>query len=272
MWCSHCDSDVATELAKDGQSLVCTTCGHTVEESFRPSLHPETQAARDLLKNWADELNQEDEVSEPVEEPTEAKPKPKFRVDQAHESHAPKRPHSGPKRPHVPTTANVSGQTPAESAEVQPTEPVSEQTSGTVTHRREDSSHASVPSPHFDPSALPQRTGHGEVIWGQLMAYAGVGVLTVGSVLVLWGYFGNIESYASTGWLVTTAGQMLLLLGMVTLVGGGMQQATHEVSTRIENLGGRITRIEESTTQILKGPHFDRQRETADKSDQQEAA
>jgi len=271
MWCSHCDSDVATELAKDGQSLVCTTCGHTVEESFRPSLHPETQAARDLLKNWADELNQEESHSEALEEPPKPKTKPKFRVDQAHESHAPKRPHSGQKRPHASVGPAESEQPPAESAEVQRSEPTAEDYVERAMQRREDASHASVPAPHFDPRALPQRTGRGEVIWGQLMAYAGVGVLTVGSVLVLWGYFGNIESYASTGWLVTTAGQMLLLLGMVTLVGGGMQQATHEVSTRIENLGGRITRIEEST-QILRGPHFNRQRETADASDQQEAA
>jgi hypothetical protein len=93
-------------------------------------------------------------------------------------------------------------------------------------------------------------------LWGQLLAYAGVGVLTVGTVLVLWGHFGSVAQYASTGWLVATGGQMLLMLGVVTLVSGGMQQTTHEVSRRVERIGERIIRIEQSTRDILQGPHF----------------
>ncbi|WP_437206422.1 hypothetical protein [Planctomicrobium sp. SH664] len=127
-----------------------------------------------------------------------------------------------------------------------------------------DESHASVPDPHFDirKAARPSTSypGRAEAVWGQLLAYGGVGLLTVGTVLVLWGYFGGIENYASTGWLVATAGNMILLLGIVTLVSGGMQQTTHEVSQRIEHLGGRMVRIEESTDRILKGPHFRRRK------------
>ncbi len=126
------------------------------------------------------------------------------------------------------------------------------------------SAHVQAPPPHFDVAAASQhaktRPGRSEVIWGQLMAYAGVGVLTVGTVLVLWGYFGMVEQYASTGWLLSTAGQMLLLLGIVTLVSGGMQQTTHEVTERIEYLGGRMIRIEQSTDQLLKGPHIGKSR------------
>jgi hypothetical protein len=109
-------------------------------------------------------------------------------------------------------------------------------------------------------------------MWGQLLAYSGVGLLTIGTVLVLWGYFGDIEQYASTGWLVSTAGQMLLLLGIVTLVAGGMQQTTHEVSQRIEHLGGKIIRIEQSTDKILRGPHFGRGRRGARRSAAQSSA
>ncbi|HWL08525.1 MAG TPA: hypothetical protein VNQ76_08980, partial [Planctomicrobium sp.] len=144
---------------------------------------------------------------------------------------------------------------------------------------RIDASHAEdTHAPHFDTrvnaprkSSLPGRM---EAMWGQLMAYLGVGLLTVGTVFVLWGYFGDIERYASTGWLVATAGQMLLLLGIVTLVGGGMQQTTHEVSQRIEHLGGRIIRIEQSTDKILKGPHFRRSKRGSQKgvSREQDAA
>lgn len=90
---------------------------------------------------------------------------------------------------------------------------------------------------------------------GQLLAYGGVALLTIGSSLVLWGYFGGPESYAPTGWLITTAGQMLLFLGVVTLVSGGMEQTTDEVKRRIEHLGDRFLRIEQATHE-LRGPYI----------------
>jgi hypothetical protein len=124
--------------------------------------------------------------------------------------------------------------------------------------RRSDHSHDELPDPHFEVGKIAERPqpGRSESTWGQVLAYSGVGVLTLGTVLVVWGYFGGIETYASTGWLLSTAGQMLLLLGVVTLVSGGMQQTTHEVGQRIEYLNGRMYRIERSTQKILRGPHF----------------
>ena len=75
--------------------------------------------------------------------------------------------------------------------------------------------------------------------------------------MVLWGYFGGPESYTPTGWLLASAGQMLLFLGVVTLVSGGMEQTTHEVSRRIEFLGDQLIRIEKHTQeQLLRGPHY----------------
>ncbi|TWT51542.1 hypothetical protein KOR42_35900 [Thalassoglobus neptunius] len=128
------------------------------------------------------------------------------------------------------------------------------------------------PPPHFDMQNVRKksrsRPGKVEAMWGQLLAYAGVGILTLGSILVLWGYFGSIESYASTGWLLSTAGQMLLLLGLVTLISGGMEQTKTEVTEQIEYLGGRMIRIEESTEQLLNGPHFGRHKETSSKNSQ----
>lgn len=81
---------------------------------------------------------------------------------------------------------------------------------------------------------------------GQIFAYLGVGGLTVGTSLVLMGYFGGPASYATTGWLITTAGQMLLFLGVVTLVSGGMEQTTQEVARRIDTLGERLVKIEQA--------------------------
>lgn len=134
--------------------------------------------------------------------------------------------------------------------------------------RRVDRAESSIPAPHFDLQTYleqnPQKTGRSESIWGQLVAYIGVAVLTVGTTMVLWGYFGGVARYTSTGFLVTTAGQMLLFLGVVTLVSGGMQQTSSEVSTRVEYLGERMIRMEQATQQMLRSPHFARRKRRAD--------
>jgi hypothetical protein len=329
MWCEQCQADVATEVSSDGESLLCTTCGQPAKTVIAPSLHPETQSAREFLERWAREQQElktradqtsatapstppqasekslpsaesadppsagpteNDRDSAPLESPIRSKMK--WRVDGQHT--AP----SGPtpsrrdrlRRPHlekppaepVEAVPEPAVESTAEAASVAAANSTSSASPGERRQRkaRIDASHEELPRPHFDPRTnAPRKTifpGRSEAIWGQLLAYSGVGLLTVGTVLVLWGYFGDIEQYASTGWLVSTAGQMLLLLGIVTLVSGGMQQTTHEVSQRIEHLGGRIIRIEESTDKILKGPHFRRSRRSRQEAkvqgDEQNAA
>lgn len=292
MWCAQCETDVVGEMSADGQSLSCAHCGSTLQQVFSPSLHPETRKARELLERWSrhglssaagqadvdgmesarriapleptvpadiqpetygretaaeeqrirspetrpstKQLLHSSETAEPVDESHEASRA--WRVDAAHEE-TPK-PRTTHDRSRGGRSMEPSGRTAAQ--------------------RRSDKSHADLPHPHFDVAVPPKKSepGQSEAVWGQVLAYSGVGVLTIGTVLVLWGYFGGIESYASTGWLVSTAGQMLLLLGIVTLVSGGMQQTTHEVGQRIEYLNGRMFRIERSTKKLLRGPHF----------------
>lgn len=329
MWCPECQSEVATEMSADGQSLLCTSCSSEVRKVFAPSLHPETKSARELLERWAEEQRVRKgrspevvpgptSVSESVETPEnrvpdaaeskaadpspgseqgtslsleetrpadavgdsvelpapEAPTRPKYRVDAAHSGPgSPARPQNeAVKRPrHLEKVSVSAGETDqAPPAEPPPAPPVSQP----EPRRRIDTLHAATPEPHFDVRTIGRSTqpGRTESFWGQLLAYAGVGLLTVGSVLVLWGYFGGLEEYASTGWLISTAGQMLLLLGIVTLVAGGMQQTTFEVTERIEHLGGRIIRIEQSTDEILKGPFFDRVRERQGAAEESEAA
>jgi hypothetical protein len=131
---------------------------------------------------------------------------------------------------------------------VLPTIPVPELPSASghdnIIHR----AHAPNP-PHIQtaPVAMADKSSKWVMLVGQIFAYLGVGGLTVGTSLVLMGYFGGPASYAPTGWLVTTAGQMLLFLGVVTLVSGGMEQTTQEVARRIDTLGERLVRIEQAT-------------------------
>ncbi len=285
MWCPQCQADVATDMAVDGQSLRCAHCGEEIRKVFAPTLHPTVQTARELLERWAAE-DLLDDPAPPASQPPElapqsladrepartdrvsapatpvlgaddpdadsgthraAPPNPRLRVDS---SHPVSRFHeSGAARPRT-----IPGETP-ERDENTP-------------ERRHDHGHR-LAAPHFDvQSTIEPRTsaGRGESLWGQMLAYAGVGVLTIGTVLVLWGHFGGEANYSSTGWLVATGGQMLLFLGVVTLVSGGMQQTTHEVTARVERIGERIIRIEQSTQDLLRGPHtnLSNSRSTAD--------
>jgi hypothetical protein len=89
--------------------------------------------------------------------------------------------------------------------------------------------------------------------------------------LVLWGYFGGPISYAPTGWLITTLGQMFLFLGIVTLISSGMEQASSELTARIDQLGQRLMRVESLQRESLKGPH-ERRRKRRPASDEFSAA
>ncbi len=121
--------------------------------------------------------------------------------------------------------------------------------------------HESSESPHFDIQGSILGTERRRTNWtsiiGQLVAYLGVALLTIGTTLIVWSYFGGPANYAPTGWLTTTAGQMLLFLGVVTLVSGGMEQTNEDVRTRIERLGERIIRIEQiAREQAHSGPYI----------------
>ncbi|MBX3441489.1 MAG: hypothetical protein KF774_03720 [Planctomyces sp.] len=178
--------------------------------------------------------------------PTTAAPAVNWRFDTAHEE-SQRSAHAPASRPHIDNPAAKQPQ----------------QASASSTPAwRDDASHSAAPAPHFDLEVFAaqsgRRPGRQESVFGQLLAYVGVGLLTIGTALVVWGYFGGaaVQKYQSTGWLISTAGQMLLFLGVVTLVSGGMQQTTHEVSQRVDYIGNRMLRIEQSTQELLKGPYF----------------
>jgi hypothetical protein len=124
-------------------------------------------------------------------------------------------------------------------------------------------------APHFDIQELARqqeaRKPNPTSVTGQMLAYSGVLGLTIGTAMVVWGYFGGPDNFAPTGWLITTAGQMLLFLGVVTLVSGGMEQTTDEVVRRIDHLGDKLIRIEQaSRDHALRGPSIPAERFAAE--------
>lgn len=280
MWCAKCQSDVAVEARANSQQLFCTNCGTEI----RPHLignHPrgvspppddatgETPVAnppaadppprsplrpphsgrtpQDLLARWAGEkmLDPYGPIV-PPERPASAKPLPpeptrpfepdrmqRLRVDSANSegwNEIPPPHHSSKSgRPHQPLPPGPRKLT---GANVPP-------------NYRADSG-SGLRGPHFNP--VPQQNPEKSINWiariGTMLAYLGAATLTFGAGMVLVGYLGGPTHYAPTGWFTTTVGQMLLFLGVVTLVSAGMEQTTVEVSKRIDTLGSQLERIE----------------------------
>ena len=120
-------------------------------------------------------------------------------------------------------------------------------------HRYIDDAHDStMRGPHFEITA-PRRSNLTSVT-GQFLAYLGVLGLTIGTAMVIYGHFGGYSEYTPTGWLVTTVAQMLLFLGVINLVSGGIEQNNDDVSRRINTLGEQLLRIEQVTSDAMKGP------------------
>lgn len=143
-------------------------------------------------------------------------------------------------------------------------------TQGLPHHRYIDEPHGNgVRGPHFEVSS-PRRSNLTSII-GQSLAYLGVLGLTIGTSMVIYGHFGGYAEYTPTGWLVTTVAQMLLFLGVINLVSGGIEQNNEDVSRRINSLGEQLVRIEQVTSEVLRGPKIS-PRLYADPDDEEVAA
>jgi len=230
--------------SSDNERLFCTACGSELARSIggdSPAASAEAASERtlrdprELLARWAREdaiesLDYATPASRQASEPR----KSVLRFDGSHPVV------SSPPATFVERAAarNLPPATPRPAVDALPPD-----TQDLIVHQ----AHSPSP-PHFQtgPVSLADKSSKWVTLVGQLFAYLGVGGLTVGTALVLMGYFGGPANYATTGWLITTAGQMLLFLGVVTLVSGGMEQTTQEVARRIDTLGERLIRIEQA--------------------------
>lgn len=198
MWCPACKADVAAELRPDNRRVACTRCGCEVGWSATEAFHgivPMTGAersARDLLARWS------------AETLIEAPPKVES---------------SSTTAPSSAMSTGVSLFPPLQPAAA--TQP--EQISHSQTKQREHRC-----------SRDWRGTSRRQLSWlittAQVVAYAGVGGLSYGSVLVIQSYFAGSVDYAVTGWLLITLGQMLLFLGLITLLAERLEQFDRQLA------------------------------------------
>ncbi|MFK7778126.1 MAG: hypothetical protein QM501_08400 [Gimesia sp.] len=248
----NCQSDVAAEVSADSKRVHCAICSNDLGSTAASRISDKTQEARELLARWSNR-----EVLDPYGPLTQSELRPKSTsslFDQSENRQLEPKPRSFTK-PEQKIEQPTAYQTPiAEEPSQENTYPADENNSETSMEQLESVS--------FQQSSVLQKQTEFQNVqtlieeddqrpnWlglvGQLMAYGGVAVLTIGTTLVLWGYYGGPANYVSTGWLISTAGQMLLFLGVITLVSAGMEQASTSVSRRIDLLSQRILLFEKA--------------------------
>lgn len=246
MWCTTCQSDVAAEISADSKRVHCAICSNDLGTTAAARISDKTQEARELLARWSNR-----EVLDPYGPLAQSELRPTSTSSLFDQPNDPQ-PEAVPQ---TPNEQSVAYQT-----------PIAEASNQEIQLHRNDQSAAKTIEPHesvsFQQASAPQRhSAYNDIqplieeedqtpnwlgLVGQLMAYGGVAVLTIGTTLVLWGYYGGPTNYASTGWLISTAGQMLLFLGVITLVSAGMEQSSTSVSKRIDSLSQRIALFEKT--------------------------
>lgn len=285
MWCPSCRADVAAELSTDNRRMLCARCQSelglaavaTAQPSHSTSAPRTTETernARELLARWSAQ-NMLDVPAPSVGAGAFAKPNgsvdlPITRTELRFD---------GP-RQNVPspsaafldaarTQRDVSGG-PVEvaldgehqdepsgkksraarlaKAAVSEVPPVVEQ-SNTSTH--EEPSH----DLHHDNHEAFHQHQHQHrptfvMMAGQICAYAGVGLLTCGTVLGMWNYFGGPAHFLPMGWLTAAVGQLLLFLGVITLIRCGLDQTITEVGWRIDFLAESVHHMESALDEL----------------------
>jgi hypothetical protein len=209
MWCPSCQADVAAELSSDNRRLACTRCACDLAlAATEPSaktlpMSPAERTARDLLARWSAEAMLE--------------------------------------KPSDPAVAPPILRTVPEPRAATPPEPPQEQAAAQASLKSPSAERpASLALPQSQPKAAATNAGTPLTAWmttaAQFVAYAGIAGLTYGSALCLWSHFGGPAHYAATGWLLITAGQMLMFLGFITLVADRLEQFHRRLDERLHEL------------------------------------
>ena len=253
MWCGRCQAIVAGQAGADGSQAFCATCG---SDLIPPPVRIPAKARdpRELLAKWAkeDALDVLGPWISGVESTTRS----------ASTSDGEREPVSST-LPGFSSSPATDPRTEAAAVVSPDVGPVSQNDISERVVRIRHSAHRPADSgspPLSDAARLTERlvrairSRRAVAVAGQLAAYGGVLALTSGALLLFAGHFSRLDNYIPMGWLAMICGQMLLFLGVVTLISSGMEQTTATVAQRIETLGQRLLRIEAAAE--LAGPHW----------------
>ena len=247
MWCDRCRADAAAEVSAETGRANCATCGAELGSVRRPS----TDQARELLKRWSSGLELDGASSPAARESSGEGIRGEGGTAVLVNSEVASEPVSTlPLTPPPPSTTRIEGPERFSQSEKAPNyenEKGSPEMSASRKPNRGPSAQWPAPTVQMRPSWSQRQTRKRSTIgqiFGQILAYLGILAITGGTALVIWGYFGGPAEYAPTGWLVATGGQMLLFLGIVTLVSEGLEQSSVEMHSHVELLDHRLERLE----------------------------
>ncbi|MBI1347940.1 hypothetical protein GC163_16820 [bacterium] len=198
MWCPTCLADVAAELSADERRLHCARCG--TETGLAASGAVPTQGPRLSSATTRDATEllarwSAEGIGVPKSSPATSRIAP-------------------PPTPLQITDPSLSNESEAEH-QVEDRQPIPQQPIRRMPR-------------HIEPLSNWVSVG------GQMAAYLGVLLLTCGTALIVVSQFGGTMQQAITGWLLTTVGQMLLFVGVVTLVSHGLEQHRRDIAREMK--------------------------------------
>lgn len=91
---------------------------------------------------------------------------------------------------------------------------------------------------------------------GLLLAYGGVGIIALGAIQIVCGLARGQPGSTIYGWIAAIVGHLLVLLGVVTLVTHGLEQAAADLTEKLDRLGERLIRLEGAERGVA-GPHWE---------------
>lgn len=200
MWCPHCQADVAAELSADERRLLCARCGTETGLAAASVISPSgPRLSKEMARDASDLLA-------------------RWAAEGLQESRSSAGLSSG----------NRTKPAPIKIADHVAAEPVADAhqpavDAGPIMHNPPQRRRSSV-----DPLSSWVAVG------GQMAAYVGVLLLTCGTALVVRSQFSGTMQQAITGWLLTTVGQMLLFVGVVTLVSHGLEQSRRDIARQMK--------------------------------------
>ncbi len=289
MWCAKCQAQVGQPT--DNEATACPRCGTAL--TIPPSATDQARdLLQHWAKD--DPLEVPTPATPATPEPvvdSSKHSKRQFRVDAAHPQHQSKQPDKpkiekpasaitppvtkptpqpplatqpvNPKPPHTKSPAapkdslaDVASTLANFSVDAQPTAPPTAADPEVTVNPTTDAVTDEIVEnkPGIPTGGTTSAVTHSTSLWGQILAYIGVLGLTAGGALIVWNGFGHAPLNTPTSWLIATGGQMLLFLGIVTLVSSGLEQTNEDVNRQIRLLGEQLLRIEQGQTPSADQP------------------